>query len=77
VYKVVVVKLLDITARSELEAQAFNASVAFRYTRINICVYVYVTNKIGFGVGCQAFAEFNSLPFCEFEGENGKKKIYI
>ena len=35
VYKVVVVKLLDylldITARSELEAQAF------RYTRINIC----------------------------------------
>jgi hypothetical protein len=35
VYKVIVVKLLDylldITARSELEAQAF------RYTRINIC----------------------------------------
>ena len=35
VYKVVVVKLLDylldITARSELEAQAF------RYTRVNIC----------------------------------------
>jgi hypothetical protein len=31
VWKVVVVKLLDITAWSELEAQTF------RYTRINIC----------------------------------------
>ena len=48
VYKVVVVKLLDylldISARSELEAQAF------RYTRINICQACDQYNLIWFEI---------------------------
>ena len=47
-YKVIIVNfldyLLDITALSELEAQAF------RYTHINIANHVYVTNNIWFDV---------------------------